>query len=67
MSGPIIAPDPLVTISISIDRNGDVYEDTQCHDNNWADVYRGKVAALERMKFLVAERRECPFNPRNLR
>lgn len=63
----MIAPDPLVTISISIDRNGDVYEDTQCHDNPWGDVYRGKVAALARMKFLVEENRQCPFHPKNAR
>lgn len=57
--------DRLVTITISIGRNGDIHEDTQCHGNSWADVYRGKVAALERMKFLVDERRICPFNPKN--
>jgi hypothetical protein len=59
----LIAPNPLVTISISIDRNGSVYEDTQCHGNTWAEVYRGKTLALKRMRFLVEENRQCPFHP----
>jgi hypothetical protein len=60
----MVAPDPLVTISISIDRDGSVYEDTRCHGNSWADVYRGKTLALKRMQFLVGQNKQCPFHPR---
>lgn len=54
----------LVTITISVDEDGNISEDTQCHGNDWADVYRGKILVLRRMRELVARRRECPFNPR---
>lgn len=56
--------DRLVTITISVDREGNIFEDTQCHGNSWADVYRGKLLVKARLEELVARRRECPFNPK---
>lgn len=53
----------LVTITIGIGRNGDIFEDTQCHGNGFADVYRGMVAVQARVNELVEQRRSCPFNP----
>lgn len=55
--------DRLVTITISIGRNGDVYEDTQCHGNKWADVYRGICLIGARIQEQIDGRRECPFHP----
>jgi hypothetical protein len=53
----------LVTITIGIDRNGDVHEDTQCHGNSWADVYKGIHEVKARINELIDNRRECPFIP----
>lgn len=53
----------LVTITIGIGRNGDIFEDTQCHGNGFADVYRGMTKVRERLDELVLQRRQCPFNP----
>jgi hypothetical protein len=58
-----MSSDRLVTITISIAKNGDIHEDTQCHGNSWAEVYRGKCLALDRLKFLVEENKQCPFHP----
>ena len=59
-----IAADPLVTITLSIDRNGDVYDDTQTHGNSFADVYRGFIAIKAEVDRQIGERRNCPFNPK---
>jgi hypothetical protein len=56
--------DPLLTITISIDRDGNVYDDTQTHGNSFADVYRGFVAVRGEIDRQIAERRKCPFNPK---
>jgi hypothetical protein len=53
----------LVTITIGIGRNGDIYEDTQTHGNSYADVYRGIHAVKAEVERLIGERRECPNNP----
>ena len=56
-------PDLLVTYTISIGRNGDIYNDTQAHGNTFADVYRGFYAIKAEVDRQIAERRECPYNP----
>lgn len=56
--------DPLVTITISIDRDGSVFDDTQTHGNSFAEVYRGMVAIRAEIDRQIAERRACPFNPK---
>lgn len=55
----------LVTWTVSIDRDGNVYDDTQVHGNSFADVYRGFVAIRDEANRQIAERRACPFNPIN--
>lgn len=55
--------DPLVTVMFSIGRNGDVVNDTQTHDNSFADVYRGLVAVRAEVDRQINERRNCPYNP----
>ncbi len=59
------ADDLLVTITIAIERDGSVHQDTQCHGNRWADVYRGMHGVKAEVERLIADRRECPFNPKN--
>jgi hypothetical protein len=57
--------DRLITITVGIGRNGDIFEDTQTHGNTWSDVYRGMHAVKAEIERLIAERRECPYNPKN--
>lgn len=59
--------DRLVTISISIGRDGDVFEDMQCHGNSWGDVYRGIHLVRDEVDRLIRERRGCPFNPKSIK
>jgi hypothetical protein len=56
--------DRLITITVGIGRNGDIYEDTQTHGNSWADVYRGMHAVKAEIERLIEQRRECPNNPK---
>jgi len=55
---------PLVTLSITIDHNGDVFDDTQTYGNSYADVYHGIVAVKAEVERQINERRNCPFNPK---
>lgn len=57
--------DPLVTYTISIDRNGDVFNDTQTHGNTFGEVYRGFVGIKAEVDRQIEERRACPFNPKH--
>ena len=59
-----MAENRLVTLNISIDREGNVYEDTQTHGNSFADVYKGFIAIKAELDRQIAERRNCPFNPK---
>jgi hypothetical protein len=56
--------DPLITMTISVDAEGNVEEDSQCHGRPWSESYKGMVMIRDRMEELVARRRECPFNPK---
>ena len=56
--------EPLVTFTISISRNGDVTNDTQTHGNTFAEVYRGFQLIKTEVERQIAERRNCPFNPK---
>lgn len=62
---PEAADERLVTITISIARNGDVHEDTQTHGNIFADVYRGLNAVRGRLDEVIANRKQCPYNPKD--
>ncbi len=55
--------DPILTVTIAIDRNGNVYEDTQTHGSKWADVYRAFHAIKAEIERQIAERKNCPFIP----
>lgn len=55
----------LVTWTVGIDRAGNVYDDTQTHGNSFADVYRGFHQIRAEVERQIAERRNCPFNPKN--
>jgi hypothetical protein len=55
---------PLITITMSVDSDGNITEDTQCHDNPWAETFRGMKLLSARFSELMERRRECPFNPK---
>ena len=56
--------DVLVEYHIRIMRDGSVWNDVQCHGNPFSDVYRGMRLVRDEVDRQIAERRECPFNPR---
>lgn len=56
--------DRLVTMTICIDRDGNVFHDTQTHDNKWSEVYKGTKAIQKEVGRLVAEQRRCPVHPK---
>lgn len=56
--------DRLVTITMSVDADGNIYDDTQTHGNTFAQVYRGFIAIQEEIARQVAERKFCPYNPK---
>ena len=56
--------DRLVTVTVSIARNGDVYDDTVTHGNTYADVYSGLVQVRAEIDRQITQRRACPYNPK---
>jgi hypothetical protein len=60
-------PQFVVTYTISIDRDGNIYNDTQTHGSSFAEVYRAFQAIKTEVDRQIAERRNCPFNPINER
>jgi len=54
----------LVTITMSVDEDGNIYDDTQTHGNSFAEVYRGFRCIREELDRQIAGRRQCPFNPK---
>lgn len=56
--------DFVVTYTISIDREGNVHNDTQTHGSSFAAVYRAFQSIKVEVDRQIAERRNCPFNPK---
>lgn len=54
----------IVTYTISIDKDGNVYNDTQTHGSSFAEVYRAFIAIKAEVDRQIAERRNCPYNPK---
>ena len=57
----------IVTYTISIDKDGNVYNDTQTHGSSFAEVYQAFIAIRAEIDRQISERRKCPFNPINNR
>jgi hypothetical protein len=62
---PGAVPEPLVTMSISVSRDGTLQSDVQTHDNSYADVARGLAAVKREIERVFAERSKCPYFPAN--
>lgn len=56
--------DPIITYTISIARNGDVTNDTQCYNSTFAETYRAFYAIRDEVNRQIDERRNCPYNPK---
>lgn len=54
---------PLVTMTISIDRDGTVHSDVQTHDNSYSEVAVGLAAVRDEINRVFAERKTCPHYP----
>lgn len=54
----------LVTMELSVDEGGNIWQDTQTHGNSFAEVYRGTVLLKKELERVIAERRACPHFPR---
>lgn len=57
--------DPVVTFTISIDAEGNVWNDTQTHGSTFGAVYKAFHTIKADVERQIAERRNCPFNPIN--
>lgn len=57
----------LITMTLAIDRHGNVYQDTQTHNNTFAEVYRGTMCIKAELERLVQAQRQCPFHPKTER
>lgn len=55
----------VVTFTISIDIDGNIYNDTQPYDSSFAEVYSAFYKIKEEVQRQIDERRACPFNPLN--
>ena len=53
----------LVTMELSVDEDGNIWQDTQTHGNTFAEVYRGTVLLKRELERVIAERRSCPHFP----
>jgi hypothetical protein len=56
--------DRLITMTIAIDRDGNVYQDTETHNNPWSEVYRGTKCIQKEIERLIEEQRRCPIHPK---
>lgn len=57
-------PNFIVTYTISIDRAGNIYNDTQPFNSTFAEVYKAFIAIKAEVDRQIEERRNCPFNPK---
>ena len=64
-SQPVEAGDALVTMSISVARDGSVSSDVQTHDNSYSDVAVGLSAVRDEINRVFDERKSCPHYPSN--
>ena len=57
-------PKMVVTYTISIDVDGNIYNDVQPHNSSYAEVYKAFRSIKEEVDRQIAQRRECPYNPK---
>jgi hypothetical protein len=72
-TGPAPSPKPtveagadlLVTMTISVSRDGIAASDVQTHDNSYSEVAVGLSAVRDEINRVFAERKNCPYYPKN--
>lgn len=55
----------LVTVKITVHRDGSLTSDVQTHDNSWSDVHRGLVAVAQECDRVVKHSKLCPHFPQS--
>ena len=55
--------DSLVTIKITVYRNGDIAQDIETHDNSFHDVAIGFKAIRDEFDRALKESFNCPYHP----
>lgn len=55
--------EPVVTFTMTVDRAGNITNDTQTHGNTFAQVYRAFHSIRDEVQRQIDQRRACPFNP----
>lgn len=53
----------LVTLTISVDRDGNTTSDLQTHDNSFSEVARGLIAIKAEIERVMNNSKLCPFHP----
>jgi hypothetical protein len=54
----------IVTYTIAIDKDGNIYNDVQSHNSSFAEVYKAFISIQEEVNRQITERRVCPYNPK---
>lgn len=57
--------DCLVTMEITVMRDGSIKSDVKTHDNSYAEVAKGLAAVKQEIERVFAEQRQCPYFPAN--
>ncbi len=57
------AEHPVLTFTVTIDDQGNVWNDTQTHGRTFSEVYRAFHAVKAEVDRQIQERRNCPYNP----
>jgi hypothetical protein len=57
-------PSPLVTMTITVHRDGKVESDVQTHNNSYSEVAIGLAAVRKEIVRVFEERRQCPYYPK---
>lgn len=56
--------DQLLTIEMSIDRDGHIHSRTQTHESTFAEAYRSLIKLREELDRQIAQKKKCPANPK---
>jgi hypothetical protein len=55
----------VVTFTVGVDLEGNIWNDTQTHGSTFAEVYSAFHKIKAEVQRQIDERRNCPFNPKN--
>lgn len=56
---------PLMTVTLSVHENGELFSDVQTHDRSFAEVHAAMIVARDELIRIVNEQVKCPFYPKS--